>query len=152
MAGRIITDLRDLGAEAWVDWQAGDPTPNWASFALNDTGQTFTYRKRFYMHAGFSRYIRPGATVVDIDSTDAVAAVSADGRTLAIVMRNGDTAATRGFTFDLTALPSVGASADVHRTSSTENLVSLPAVSIDGWRFVAQLPPSSITTFVVPLP
>ena len=79
MAGRIITDLRDLQAEAWVDWQVGDPSRNWASFMLNDAQQTFTYLKRFYMHAGFSRYIRPGATFVDVNSADMVAAVSADG-------------------------------------------------------------------------
>ena len=25
MAGRIITDLRDMQPEAWLDWQIGDP-------------------------------------------------------------------------------------------------------------------------------
>jgi O-glycosyl hydrolase len=152
MAGRIITDLRDLQAEAWVDWQSGDPSTNWASFALNDTQQTWSPLKRFYMHAGFSRYIRPGATFVDINETDMVAALSADGHTLAIVVRNGDTSASHGFTFDLTALPTVGATAQALRTSKSENLVSLPAVTIQGWSFVATVPASSITTFVVPMP
>ena len=152
MAGRIITDLRDLQAEAWVDWQVGDPSRYWASFVLDDARQRFTYLKRFYMQAGFSRYIRPGATFVDVNSPDMVAAVSADGTTLALVVRNGDTAASKGFTFDLTALPSVGAAAEVHRTSRTENLVSLAAVPIEGWRFVATVTPGSITTFVVSLP
>jgi O-glycosyl hydrolase len=152
MAGRIITDLRDLQADAWVDWQVGDPSRNWASFVLDDARQKFTYLKRFYMQAGFSRYIRPGATFVDINSPDMVAAVSADGRTLTLVVRNGDTAASKGFTFDLTALPSVGAAAEVHRTSRTENLVSLAALAIDGWRLIATVSPGSITTFVVPLP
>jgi hypothetical protein len=41
MAGRIITDLRDLQAEAWVDWQVGDPSRNWASFTLNDSQRSF---------------------------------------------------------------------------------------------------------------
>ena len=68
MAGRIITDLRDLQPEAWLDWQVGDPSRNWASFALNDGQQTLTPLKRFYMHAGFSRYIRPGATFVDVNN------------------------------------------------------------------------------------
>ena len=81
-----------------------------------------------------------------------VAAVSADGRTLALVVRNGDTAASKGFTFDLTALPSVGASAEVRRTSRTENLVPLTAVPIASWSFVATVTPGSITTFVVPMP
>ena len=152
MAGRIITDLRDMQAEAWVDWQIGDPSRNWASFALNDTRQTFTYLKRFYMQSGFSRYIRPGATFVDVNNADMVAAVSADGHTLAIVVRNSDTAASKGFTFDLTALPSAGAIADAHRTSRSENLVALTAAPIQDWSFVATVTPGSITTFVVAMP
>ncbi|HXJ23870.1 MAG TPA: glycoside hydrolase [Polyangia bacterium] len=152
MAGRIITDLRDLQAEAWVDWQVGDPSQTWASVTLNDTQQTFSPLKRFYMHAGFSRYIRPGATFVDVNDTDMVAAVSPDGQTLAIVVRNGSTSASASYTFDLTALPSVGASADVHRTSKTENLVSVTALPIQGWSFVATVPAYSITTFVIPTP
>jgi len=152
MAGRIISDLRDMQAEAWVDWQVGDPSRNWASFALNDSRQTFTYLKRFYMEAGFSRAIRPGATFVDVNNANMVAAVSADGRTLALVVRNGDTANSAGFTFDLTALASVGASADAHRVSRTENLASLAAVPITNWSFVATVTPASVTTFMVTMP
>jgi hypothetical protein len=104
------------------------------------------------MHAGFSRYIRPGATFVDINETDMVAAVSPDGHSLTVVVRNGDTSASHGFTFDLTSLPTVGTTAQALRTSKTENLASLPAVAIQGWSFVATVPASSITTFVVPMP
>jgi O-glycosyl hydrolase len=151
MAGRIISDLRDMQPEAWVDWQVGDPSRNWASFVFNDNQQTFTYPKRFYMHAGFSRYIRPGATFIDVNNVDMVAALSADGATLALVVRNGDTAASHGFTFDLTGLATVGAAAQALRTSGTENLVSLAALPIQGFSFVASVAPYSITTFVIPL-
>jgi O-glycosyl hydrolase len=152
MAGRIISDLRDMQADAWVDWQVGDPSRNWASFVLNDSRQTFTYLKRFYMQAGFSRYIRPGATFVDVDKADMVAAVSADGHTLAIVVRNADTAASKSLTFDLTALPAVGPTAEIRRTSRTEDLAALTPLPIDGWSFVATVAPGSITTFVVAIP
>jgi len=30
--------------------------------------------------------------------------------------------------------------------------VSLPAISINGWSFVATIPPFSVTTFVLPMP
>src|SRR5450631_2524554 len=152
MAGRIISDLRDLQPQAWVDWQVGDPSTNWASFTLNDAQETFGYLKRYYMHAGFSRNIRPGATFVDVNQTDMVAAVSGDGKTLAIVVRNGSTTASAGFTFDLTALASVGTAAAATRTSRSENLVTLTALPIQGWSFVATVAPYSITTFVVPMP
>jgi O-glycosyl hydrolase len=152
MAGRIISDLRDLEAEAWVDWQAGDTNTNWASFKLNDAKQTLSPLKRFYMHAGFSRYIRPGAIFVDIDNSDMVAALSADGHSLAIVVRNGSTSASEGFTFDLTSLPALGATSEVHRTSRSEDLVSDSALPIQGYSFVATVPAFSVTTFVVALP
>jgi O-glycosyl hydrolase len=152
MAGRIIIDLRELEPAAWVDWQSGDPSRNWASFTLNDSRESFAPVKRFYMHAGFSRFIRPGATFVDVDNADMVAATSRDGGTVAIVVRNGDTSSDRSFTFDLTALPTVGATVEAHRTSRTENLVSLPAVALEDYSFVATVPAYSVTTFVVPTP
>jgi O-glycosyl hydrolase len=151
MAGRIITDLRELQPEAWVDWQVADPSRNWASFAVNNTRQTFTFLKRFYMHAGFGRYIRPGATFVDVDNADMVAAVAADGSAVTLVVRNGDAGASRSFTFDLTGLPSVGDAVDVHRTSRTENLAALAPIPIASWSFTATVTPFSVTTFVVPM-
>ena len=117
MAGRIMTDLRDLQAEAWVDWQVGDPSTNWASYSLNDGQQSFGFLRRFYMHAAFSRYIRPGSTFVDVNNANMVAAVSPDGSRVAIVVLNSSTTASAGFTFDLTSLATVGSAAEVHRVS-----------------------------------
>jgi O-glycosyl hydrolase len=150
MAGRIIQDLRELQPESWIEWQVVDPAANWTSFTVNDAQESFSPVKRFYAQAGFSRYLRPGATFIDINNADMVAALSADGATLAIVARNGDAAAGKGFTFDLTSLPSLGASVDAYRTSSSENLVHLPALALQGWSFSATLPASSVTTFVIP--
>ena len=152
MAGRIITDLRELQPEAWVDWQVGDPARAWASVALNDAQQTFSKVKRFYMHAGFSRYIRPGAVFVDVDDADMVAALAADGHSLTIVARNGDKSATKAFTIDLSALPAVGAMAEVHRTSRSEDLAALPSITIEDYALSVSLSPYSVTTLVVPIP
>jgi O-glycosyl hydrolase len=151
MAGRIIADLRDLQPEAWLDWQVADTGGIWATVGVNDAQQTWTPLKRFYMHAGFSRFIRPGATMLAVSAPDMVAALAPDGGTLAVVVRNGDTAATNTFTFDLTALPTVGATVAVYRTSRSEDLASLPAVAVDGWAFTVAAPPSSVTTLVIPL-
>jgi O-glycosyl hydrolase len=76
--------------------------------------------------------------------------VAADGSQLALVVRNGDTAATHQFTFDLTAVPVVGAAAEVHRVSRTENLVTIASIPVTGWSFTATLPAASVTTFVIP--
>jgi len=149
MAGRIITDLKELQPEAWIDWQVGDPGRNWASFAVNNGQQSFTLLKRFYMHSGFSRYIRPGSTFLRIDAADMVAAEAADASQIALVVRNDDNS-TKSFTFDLTALSSVGSAVDVHRTSATENLAQLSPIPIASYAFTVSLPAHSVTTLVIP--
>ena len=151
MAGRIIQDLRELQPEAWIEWQVVDPGANWTNFTVSDSQESWTPVKRFYMQSGFTRYIRPGATFIDINNADMVAATSADGLTVTIVVRNGDTAASKGFTFDLTSLPSLGTSIEAYRTSASENLVHLPAAAPQGWSFTATVPAYSVTTFVLPL-
>ncbi|XXT15541.1 hypothetical protein WME94_35370 [Sorangium sp. So ce429] len=69
-----------------------------------------------------------------------VAAVSADGSSLTLVVRNGDRNASRGYTFDLTRLPTVGLAAEVHRTSRTEDLERLPDMSIEDYRLAVTAP------------
>jgi len=126
-----------------------DTATAWASFNVNDAQQTGTPVKRFYMHAGFSRFIRPGATLIDINNADMVAALSGDAASLTIVVRNAGTAA-KSFTFDLTGLSSVGTRVTAYRTSASEDLVQLPAITLQNWSFTASSPASSVTTYVVP--
>lgn len=151
MAGRIIVDLREMQPTAWVDWQVQDPAASWSSFVYDDAKQSFSPRKRFYMHAGFSRYIQPGATFVEIDNADMVAAVSADEQSVTIVARNGDGSKARTFTFDLTSLRVQPTEVAVLRTSKDENLAELPAIATADWSFTATLPAYSVTTFVLRL-
>ncbi len=151
MAERIITDLRQLQPNAWLDWQTVDPANSWTSFTIDDNAQTGTPEKRFYMHAGFSRYIRPGATFVDIDDDNMVAAVANDGSTLTVVVRNGDESNPASYTFDLTRLANVGSSVEVYRTSASEDLVELSPLEIQDWSFTADCPSYSVTTYVIRL-
>lgn len=150
MGGRILSDLRDLGAEAWIDWQAGDVSRNWASLSLNDGQENFQPLKRFYVQAAFSRFIRPGAQFLAIEAPDIVAALNRDGRSLVVVMRNGGTT-PREFTVDLTDLPTLGSEVLAYRTSRSEDLAPLPNLAIEDYSFVASATPGSLTTLVVPL-
>ncbi len=151
MAGRIITDLRDLQPQAWIDWQIGDPGASWQSISLDDTQQSWTPVKRFYMHAAFSRFIRPGATLLAVNGPDMVAALAPDGASIAVVVRNGDTSATKSFTFDLTPLANVGTQVTALRTSRTENLATLSPIAIKDWSFTVTLPAYAVVTLVIPL-
>jgi O-glycosyl hydrolase len=151
MAGRIMTDLRDLQPNAWVDWQFADPSQNWASITVNDAQQTWAPLKRFYLQAGFSRFIRPGAVTLALAGPDMVGALAPDGQSIVVVVRNGDPSAAESFTFDLTALDAVGAQVAVYRTSRTEDLAALAPIPVAGWSFTAALPAYSVTTLVIPL-
>jgi len=151
MAGRIMTDLRDLQPNAWIDWQVVDSSGQWSTLAVNDTQQTFRPVKRFYMHSGFSRFIRPGATMLALSGPDMVAALSADGATLALIVRNGDMTAAKSFTFDLTALASVGTQLAVYRVSRTEDLAPLAPIVLTDWSFTLNAPAYSVTTVVIPV-
>ena len=68
-----------MKASAWVDWQIGDPAENWRSLALNHSKQTFSPNARYYMHAAFSRYIRPGSRSIDSDNGNTLAALTPEG-------------------------------------------------------------------------
>ncbi len=151
MAGRIIQDLRELQPEAWIEWQVVDPATNWTSFRVNDAQQTWTPLKRFYVQAGFSRFIRPGAVFVDINHADMVAALAGDGSSLVLVVRNGDSKASKSFTFDLTSLPSPATAVEVYRSSSQEDLVRPQDLEVTNWSFTASVPVTSVTTYLVPL-
>ena len=144
-SGQSSTQISSSGSQATT---TGTP----AATSESGSSNTASPLKRFYMHAGFSRFIRPGATFVDVNHPDMVAAVSADGKSLAIVVRNADANASRGFTFDLTKLPTVGPNSDAYRTSQTENLAPLAALAINDYRLVVEIPPYSVTTFVLPMP
>jgi O-glycosyl hydrolase len=150
MAERIMDDMTELGAEAWLDWQVGDVSLNWASITLNDGEEDFELRKRFYVQAAYSRFIRPGAQVLGVDAPDVLAALNLDGQSLVLVFWGGDM--DRSFTLDLTQLPAVGTEAQVYRTSRTEDLEALPLLAIEGYSMVVSAPEGSLTTLVVPLP
>jgi len=150
MAERIMDDMTLLGAEAWLDWQVADTSVNWASITLDDQSEDFEPRKRFYVQAAYSRFIRPGAQILGVDAPDILVAENADEQSLVLVFWGGSTA--RSFTLDLTQLPAVGDEAQVFRTSRTEDLVLLPSVPIEGYSLVVSAPANSLTTLVVPLP
>jgi O-glycosyl hydrolase len=151
MAGRIITDLRELKPVAWIEWQVVDPVSSWSSFSVNDSKQTWTPLKRFYSQAAFSRFIRPGASFVEIDDVNMLAALAKDGSSLTLVVRNGEKSTSKSFTFDLTTVPTLGASVEVYRTSQTEDLAKLPPIAINDYSFTASAAAYSITTYVIPL-
>ena len=147
MADVIMQDLRDMKASAWVDWQIGDPAENWRSLALNHSKQTFTPNARYYMHAAFSRFIRPGSRIIDSDNGNTLAALREDGA-LVLVVRNGGSSDAR-YSFDLSGFDKIGSSAKVYRFELPGSLTVQSDIAVSGKALSMTAPAQTITTMVV---
>ena len=102
--------------------------------------------KQYYVFGQFSKFIRPGYTIIDTDSDDVVAAMSPDGEEIVVVVQN-NSAKDSDFSFvlDKTNANSIKA----YRTSSTESLDEVSDFSLDENIINASIPANSIETFVI---
>ena len=147
MANVIIQDLRDMHAEAWIDWQIGDPAENWRSLALNHSKQTFTPNARYYMHAAFSRYIRPGSRIIDSDNGNTLAALTPDGA-LVLIVRNSGSSDVK-YNFDLSEFVKIGTSAKVVRFELPGSLTKQSDIAVSGKALSMTAKANTITTMVI---
>ena len=147
MANVIIQDLRDMHAEAWIDWQIGDPAENWRSLALNHSKQTFTPNARYYMHAAFSRYIRPGSRIIDSDNGNTLAALRPDGA-LVLIVRNSGSSDVK-YSFDLGEFVKIGTSAKVVRFELPGSLKAQDDIAVSGKALSMTAKANTITTMVI---
>jgi len=146
-ASLIAKDLREMGAEAWVDWQAVGGGI-WGVIDFDAAAQSSRMNKKGFAYAQFSRFIRPGAIILGSGDSNTVAAFHpATGALVLVVINAGDAAAD--YAFDLSRFSGRPASARVYRTSSTEDAKSIGPVALTGTTLAAQIPVRSVTTFVL---
>ena len=147
MAGVILADLRDMKASAWVDWQIGDPAENWRSLALDHSKQTFSPNVRYYMHAAFSRYIRPGSRIIDSDNGNTLAALTPEGA-LVLIVRNSGSSDVK-YEFDLGEFVKIGTSAKVVRFELPGSLTKQSDIVVSGKALSMTAKSNTITTMVI---
>lgn len=146
-AALIARDLRELGAEAWIDWQvAGGGI--WGVIDYNASAQTCKLNKKGYAYMQFSRFIRPGAIILAAGDSNTVAAYHPASGRLTVVAINARAGAAE-YAFDLTRFAALPASARAYRTSATEDAASLGNVALAAGILKGPLPANSITTFVL---
>ncbi|MBP3656535.1 MAG: hypothetical protein J6K32_07565 [Clostridia bacterium] len=167
---KIIADLNTLSPTAWVLWQVVDNHISAEGFAGNkDSGmvdvnggfwglavadhdrETIILTQKYYGMGQFSRYIRPGSTLIHCGD-EAIAAYHPGTRELVIVAVN-DRAADKDAHIDLSAFAKVGSSARMIRTSGSmqdgESWAELEPVAVEGGSINAALKGNSITTFII---
>jgi len=167
---KIIADISALSPSAWVMWQAIDSHISAEGYNGNkDTGmvdvnggfwgvavadhdkEEIILTQKYYGFGQFTRYIRPGSTLIPCTKS-ALAAYHHDTGELAIVLLNtADKEKT--VSVDLSAFGSIGSGADVYRTSGSmqdgEHWAALDPIPTDAAGVTVPLKGNSITTLVV---
>jgi O-glycosyl hydrolase len=158
MAARIVKDIKELNAVAWIDWQlAADQSQVWGLLVgeyynpLNPVSKGDGY---FY-RAQFSRFIKPGYTIIDAKNPSVLAALSPDEKQVVIVTVNEKSSA-KAFSFDLGAFALIDGPIERFRTrevnpSYTERLARITNVPLENNLLNYDAPAYSVTTFVIPV-
>ena len=167
---KIIFDMNGLSPSAWVIWLTidhhvstdgymgnkdnGAPDLNggyWGLAYADHDKQEIVLTQKYYAMGQFSRFIRPGDTIIHCGD-DALAAYNAETGKIVVVAVN-DTAADKEYSVELADFASVGSVAKVIRTSGDtktgEQWKELDDIAVEGGKFTANLKANSITTFVV---
>jgi glucosylceramidase len=149
-AQRIMTALTAANASAFLHWWgASASTAN--SGLIQLVGNTVNISARLWAFAGYSRYIRPGATRIAASTPDGnlkTAAFRNTNGSLAIVVLNASTSAT---TMSFT-LPNTGVSsgtATPHLTNAANNTSTQPGIGISNGAFTGTVPARSLITYTV---
>ena len=166
LADRIVADCNGLNCSAWILWQAIDNHISsvgyngnkdkgmvntsggyWGLAVADHDNNKIILTKKYYTFGQFSRYIRPGMTMLKT-SGNCMAAYDAKGGQLVIVAVN-DKGSAQDFTYDLTGFSSTGSYAKCIRTSNSENWKDIGNAAVSGGRLNVSLAANSVTTFII---
>jgi hypothetical protein len=147
LSTHLVTGMNSLHAVDWAIWQPNYPP----MFTVNYSNQAVTpvATEVYYVYANYAEFIRPGDTIISINDANSVAAYNGRTSTLTLVTYNW-TSNDTSVTYDLSRFGSVGPSASVYRTSSSEKLASIGSVSVTGTSLVYTAKAGSVTTLVIP--
>lgn len=144
-AKRVMLDLNELKASAWIMWNAIDmhvdsvwadkssvDYADWASFdskskfgggfwgiaVADHDAKEIALTKKYYAYGQFSRYIRPGYAIIGSDNEDVLVAYDPKGKKAVIVAMNTE-AEEKTCKFDLSAFAGMGGEITAIRTSGS---------------------------------
>ncbi len=117
---------------------------------LNITTTGYSVNKRLYTIGNFSRFVRPGDVRIDTRTLSMpanvfVSAYKNDGSKKVVIVAVNRNSSAQSLTIGLDGF--TASSFTPHRTSSTQNLAQLSAVSA-GSSLAVSLPANSVTTYV----
>lgn len=169
-AQKIIYDINKLSPSAWVMWQvidnhicaegyngnkdSGMPDITggfWGTAVADHDNNNIILTQKYYGFGQFTRYIRPGATIIHCNE-NTLAAYDKEKGELVIVAVN-PSAADATMNYDLSQFTKLGSNVEVIRTSGDsangEHWAQLDSIKAHSEGFVAELKGNSITTFIM---
>ncbi|HAG12331.1 MAG TPA: alpha-L-arabinofuranosidase [Ruminococcus sp.] len=166
LSQRITTDCNNLNASAWILWQVIDShicaagyngkkdggmvnTQGgfWGTAVADHDKDTIVLTKKYYCFGQYTRYIRPGMIMLN-SSDSTMAAYDKQNHQLVIVAYNTGGSANN-MTFDLSQFDTVGAAANIVRTSQSENWANAGTAPISDSTLNVSLPANSVSTFII---
>ena len=150
LSERILSDMKIMRPVAWVYWQAVDGG-GWGLLVnplKTVTSYAYTINEKYYVFAQYTKFVRPGDTIIDVNDGQTLAAYNAASNKLVLVVTN-DTDASTTVTYDLSRFQSLPAGAKAVQTSANQRLAPLLAVPLVGKKLTVTLPARSVTTFVI---
>ncbi len=167
---KIISDINALSPSAWVIWlvidhhksengfmgntDSGFPSTDkgyWGVAFADHDNKEILLSKKYYAFGQFSRYIRPGDTIIHCDS-HTLGAINNETGKLTLVCVN-DKKADVIKTFDISEFKNTSGKVRAIRTSGSlkdgENWCELPCFDFTEGKFNYTLKGNSVTTFIV---
>ena len=166
LSDRITLDCNELNCSAWILWQVIDNHISsvgmngnkdkgmvntqggyWGLAVADHDSNNIILTKKYYAMGQFSRYIRPGMTMLKCGG-NCVAALDTENNKLIIVATN-DGSSDKDLVFDLSGFDSAGTSASAIRTSNSESWKDTGNISVSGGALSVTLAKQSVTTFII---
>ena len=120
MLQRLFDDMRYLQPTAWLDWQYyGENDTQWCHITGDFKSQTMRRHSNYYVRQHVTKYIKKGYTILNVDDSQTLAAISPDGKETVIVALN-NTPDTVTITYHIT--PNINYSTNIHDRQATITL------------------------------
>ncbi len=171
LGSKIISDINALMPSAWVLWQVIDKhvceegykgrqdsgmidvnQGFWGTAVADHDNDDIILTQKYYTFGQFTRYIRPGYTLINCANNDVLAAYDKEGKKLVLVAVNAS-GTDRTANFDLSQFDKIGTTANVIRTSGSikdgEQWKELDDIYTYDTGLVAQLKANSVTTYII---
>ena len=150
LAQKLIDDVRYIQPAAWVDWQyIEEGNDQWCLIQGNFRTQAYRLTNNFYVRQHFSKYIKPGYTVLATANARTLAATNPDRNELVAVVIN-PSAMPASYMLNLEMYGSVQEPTTALCSTDSKYMQPL-AYKLEGKTLSFEMPALSAATFVLPV-